>query len=344
MSWNLTGHEWAEKMLKQQIASGDVRHAYLFTGPPGVGRRTLALQFAKALNCTQPPAPGEYCGICRLCTQLDKMQQADLTVVQAEQEGGGLKVEALRELLHNLSLSPYEARFRVALLLRFQEATPAAQNALLKTLEEAPEKVILLLTADNAENLLPTIVSRCEVLRLRPLPVDVVSSHLQKRFSISPEKAGLLAQVANGRLGYAVRLQEEPVLLDQRQTCLTDWWELLHSNRRERFGYIEKFLKVKSSTKEDRDKLKETLRAQMVTWLSLWRDVLLVQSGSDSPLNNPDEIEHIRLVSNRMDPIQARRLITSQEKTLARLSGANLQLTTDVLLLDWPILSSGSDR
>jgi DNA polymerase-3 subunit delta' len=339
MSWNLTGHDWAEKMLKQQIASDEMRHAYLFTGPPGVGRRTLALRFAKALNCTQPPAPGEFCGVCRICLAMEKMQQADLTVVQAEQEGGGLKVEMLRELLRSLSLSPFEAKYRVALLLRFQEATPAAQNALLKTLEEAPPRVILLITADAAENLLPTIVSRCEVLRLRTLPVETVAGALQARYAISAENASLLAQASCGRPGLAIRLKEEPGLLEQRQTGLNDWWELLHKNRRERFSYVEKLLKAKGSTKEDRDRLKENLRAQMLVWLSVWRDVLLTRAGSTGPLNNPDTTERIVQAARSIELKTARRLITDQEKTLARLSGANLQLTTDVLLLDWPFLT-----
>ncbi len=90
-------------------------------------------------------------------------------MVQAEQAGGTLKVEQVRELQHSLSLAPYEGRYRVALLLRFEEAHPSAANALLKTLEEPSPQVVLVLTAESAESLLPTIVSRCEVLRLRPL-------------------------------------------------------------------------------------------------------------------------------------------------------------------------------
>ena len=102
------------------------------------------------------------------------MQYPDLAVIQAETEGGVLKIDQVREVNHSLSLKPYQSKYRVALFLRFQEANQNAQNALLKTLEEAPAHAILILTADNAEQLLPTIASRCEILRLRALPIEAV--------------------------------------------------------------------------------------------------------------------------------------------------------------------------
>ena len=172
------GHEWAETLLQHQIASGQVRHAYLFTGPDGVGRRSLALRFAQAVNCTNPPAPGKACGACRTCTHTERMQQVDLSIIQSETPGAMIKVDQIRTLQHSLSLSPYEARYRIALLLDFEAANANAQNALLKTLEEAPDKVILVITASSAEELLPTIVSRCEQLRLRPLPVEKLAEIL----------------------------------------------------------------------------------------------------------------------------------------------------------------------
>src|SRR5687767_3523231 len=137
-NWNMLGHEWAVDMLYQHVARGEARHAYLFCGPPGLGRRTLALRFAQALNCETPIAAGIPCRECRNCKQIEAMRHPDMNVVQAEAEGGTLKVDQVREVQRALSLKPYQSKHRVALFLRFQEANDNAANALLKTLEEAP--------------------------------------------------------------------------------------------------------------------------------------------------------------------------------------------------------------
>ena len=123
-NWGLTGHEWAVQMLKQHVVHNSVRHAYLFCGPPGVGRRSLALRLVQALNCPQPLAAGQPCGKCRTCRQIERMQYADLAVIQAEKEGGVLKVESIRTITQSLVLTPYQGRYRVALF----SALPGSQR------------------------------------------------------------------------------------------------------------------------------------------------------------------------------------------------------------------------
>jgi DNA polymerase-3 subunit delta' len=326
MTWDMLGHEWAADLLRQHVAQGSFRHAYLFTGPQGVGRRTLALRLAQALNCPQPPAPGEPCRTCQTCMRLERMQHPDLAVVQAEQVGGTLKVEQVRELQHSLSLSPYEASHRVALLLRFEEAHVSAANALLKTLEEPPPQVVLIVTAQDAESLLPTIVSRCEVLRLRPLPLEVVEHSLQERWGLTPEQARLLAHLSGGRPGYALSLAQEKSSLDQRQRWLDDHRILLAADRVERMAYCE------SHSKD-----KEQLRNILLVWLSLWRDVLLGASGASTPITNLDRNEEIRDLAAKVGLQAASRVVASLQRTLDLIDrNVNARLAMDVLMLDLP--------
>ena len=107
-----------------------------------------------------------------------EMTQPDLNVVECAEDSNSIKVDQIRELQHSLSLTPFEAQYRIGLLLNFETATESAQNALLKTLEEAPKRVVLLMTVDAVENLLPTVSSRCEILRLRPMASETLSKVL----------------------------------------------------------------------------------------------------------------------------------------------------------------------
>jgi DNA polymerase III subunit delta' len=333
MSWDVIGHEWAAHLLQQHIERGELRHAYLFTGPPGVGRRTLALRFAQAINCLNPPAPGEPCGACRLCRQTERMQQVDLSVVALEPERTEIRIEQIRTLQHTLSLTPIEARYRVALLLRFEQANANAQNSLLKTLEEAPEKVILLLTASDAENLLPTITSRCEVLRLRPAVVETLAALLEQKYHLPPEKARRLAHLSSGRVGYALRLNAEPALLQQRQDWLEDLQRLLQQPLRARFAFAGQKAGYRGRARIDR----EGLRQMLLVWESFWRDLLLAGNGAAAPLVNIDRQEDILSLAGRFGPDEARARLVDLRLAMQRLDdNVNPQLLLEVLLLDWP--------
>jgi DNA polymerase-3 subunit delta' len=224
---------------------------------------------------------------------------------------------------------PYEATYRIALLLRFQEATANAQNALLKTLEEAPARVVLLLTADSPDSLLPTIVSRCEVLRLRPLSADRLEKILLKR-GLDGVEARLLARLSGGRLGQAIHLHEDPLILERRAELAEDLFKMLASTRRGRILYSEPFAR-------DKDKLRETL----LVWLSLWRDVLLAASGAELPMANPDLEPRLREIAARTGLAEARRCLSALEKALTGLdANLNTRLLAEVTLLDWPRLAS----
>jgi len=324
----MLGHDWAVTLLQNHLRHGRIRHAYLFTGPQGLGRRTLALKLAQGINCEQSQSPGMPCGVCRNCRLIERMEHPDLTIVQADRIGGNLKVDQIRELQHRLSLSPYESKYRVALLLRFEEANANAANALLKTLEEPPPHVIMMLTSQDAQGLLPTIVSRCELIRLRSLAVNTLSKSLETRPGLPADEANLLAHISAGRPGVALSLHQDPDLSAQRQTWLEEHQRLLSANRVERFEFAERLA-------TDREAQGDFIQA----WSSYWRDVLLVASGSTVSVINLDWKPAIVSLANQLDLSKAVQILTALDHTSSLLSqNANPRLTLEVLMLDLPYI------
>jgi DNA polymerase-3 subunit delta' len=336
-NWNMLGHEWAVDMLHQHAAHGDVRHAYLFCGPPGLGRRTLALRLAQALNCTKPIAAGIPCGECRDCRQIESMQHPDLSVIEPTiidpdnrkelipADNGEIRMQQIRDFQKTFNLKPYQAKYRVALFLRFQEANDNAANALLKTLEEAPAHAILLLTADTPEQLLPTIVSRCEILRLRALPIHAIEADLIQR-GVDEERARLLAHISGGRPGYARKLIDDMTVLEKREERLNDLQTLLPAPRVEKFSYADKLSKDK-----------DAMRQAILIWLSYWRDVMLRVAQAETPLVNIDRNMEIEFLAGRMNLSSVRRVVSDLESALEKMDkNVNSRLLAEVLLLDWP--------
>ena len=336
-NWNLIGHEWAVDMLKKHVIHGTMRHAYLFCGPPGLGRCTLALRFAQALNCTTPTEPGIPCGTCRDCKQIQAMQHADLSIIEPTSKdpkggndlipdpNGEIRISQIRDFQKIFYLKPYQSKYRVAVFKQFQEANDNAANALLKTLEEAPSYAVLILTADNPEQLLPTIVSRCEVLRLRPLAIDEVQRGLENR-GIETGRAKLIAHISGGRFGYALRLVEDDALLDKREERLNDLLTLLPASRVEKFAYADKL---------SRDK--DSMRQAILFWLSYWRDVMLRTAQAASPLVNVDRNVEIEGLAGQLDLSSARKVVGNLETALEQMEkNVNPRLLAEILLLDLP--------
>ncbi len=333
MDWQIHAQDWAVNLLQNHAAGDKLRHAYLFTGPEGVGRQTMAIKFAQAINCTLPPEPGGFCGTCRDCRQLQSLTHPDLSLLLPEEGHKDILIDQVRDLQHTLALAPYAGAYRVALLPDFHRATTQAANALLKTLEEPPAKVILLLTAPTPEGLLTTIVSRCEVIRLRPASIASTQDYLVSQRGLAVEKAFLLAHLSGGRVGAAIRLAEDPAALTRRQEHLEALLGLLPGRFYERF-------KLAESLSKPFDKARQQVGEVLPIWLSFWHDVFLRASDDSLPLINVDIEDQINCVASQISGQKARALVIAHEAALQHLDAyVNVQLLIETLMLQWPIVT-----
>lgn len=325
-NWPVYGHDWAVDYLRKGLRHGRTRQAYLFTGTASIGKSTLAHAFASALNCANPTADARPCGECRSCRLMHSGNHPDMIYSELDSTTGALKIETLRDIMRRLSLKPYDARHRIAILANFEKARGQAQDAILKTLEEPPPFAILILLADSTENTLATIQSRCQVVYLRPVASDVIRDTLVQRFGSDPEKAAVLARLSGGRMGWAINAAQDDAILDQRGRALELLEGVLDQTRRDRFKVAE-----------DLSKDKLALRPLLELWQTYWRDLLLLTLNSPVKPVNVDRLAQLERFSRRLDaPGVERALKTTQEALRLLDTNANVRLLLEVLMLDYP--------
>lgn len=210
---DIIGHQKTVRFLKKAVAAGRTAHAYLFSGPAGVGKETVALAFARALLCFQPEE-GDACGSCRSCRQAEQGTHPDLHFVRPA--GQTIKIEQMRELQRVVALTPHAGLRHVCLLERCEAMTGEAANSFLKTLEEPPADIVFILLAEQPQRLLPTVISRCQQVPFALLsPSEVREGLLRAGFGRA--EAELAAVLAQGSLGLATELVREESFREKRE-------------------------------------------------------------------------------------------------------------------------------
>jgi len=257
-------------------------HAYLITGPAHVGKHTLARELAAALNCLTAPEE-RPCHRCASCRMTAREAHPDFTVVERTEERR-LRVEDVRDARGSVDWRPYQGRFKVYL---FPEAddwgnVDASSSALLKTIEEPPPQVVIVLTATSVETMPITIVSRCRSIPLQPVTPLALSAGLQELCGAPPETARRLAALSNGRPGWAIDALAAPELVARREEEINGVVALSEGPLAARLLLAGEASRG-GSFLESRALCLRVLE-DMATW---WRDLLIVSSTMDGTPDTP---------------------------------------------------------
>ena len=273
----LLGHDKPKALLREAVAKNKMGHAYLFRGPDGVGKKRTALTLAAYINC-KSPLDGDSCGRCTTCRKYFSGNHPDLILV--EPDGAAIKIGQIRELKHQLTFPPLEAKVRVIVLEDIHTMRREAANSLLKTLEEPAPGNLLILTADLAGDVLPTILSRCQIISFGSLDHKDMAQVLMQENDMEESLAFTLAAVAEGSLGRAKLLWQKG-LLSLRQEVV-EGLLLGQQNPAETIAQVFRLSEKGAALKENTSELLALIR--------LWyRDLVLVAAGGpEASIANKD--------------------------------------------------------
>ena len=338
----ITGQERPVGILRTLYRKKAIPHALLFTGPEGVGKLSTAVALAMLCNCgagttpppasatAAPPPPGpapgaeEPCGTCPACRKIISATHPD--VIRIQPTGAALRIARIRALCETLSLKPYEARVRVVIITDAHAMTAAAGNALLKLLEEPPEQTMLILTAPQATDLLPTIVSRCQAVRFAPISRRTMAAKLVAEHGLEQQAARVLAAVADGSLTRLNTLLQADWLRYRNWLIAASGLEAPETLDRRDTGRLLAFAETLSANKE----LVSDALSALLTWL---RDLIvcryapqrIVNTDLADRLRKAAEVNPVARLLSRMETIRA------AQKDID--ANANVRLALETMML-----------
>lgn len=330
--WVAAGQDRIINFLKDSIHRGSLAHAYLFTGPAHVGKMTLAIDLACALNCpsTDPP-----CGTCRTCQRIAEGKYPDVIIINKNsgrdpkdrRKTTEISIDTIREFIQKSSnLPPYEGKYKIFIIDDADLMSVEAANCLLKTLEEPPQHIVIILLTAEENTLLPTVISRCQRFELKPAAIAETETMLSLKAGVAPEKIKLLSRLSGGCLGWALSAAEDDNYLKGRDFKLDEFSALITRNWEERLTYIQQM-------PSDRSSVEEILKL----WLCYCRDVMLIKYNCDEAVSNLDRMNDLKYWANMLTVFEIKEFINSLNASLSYLSyNANLHMLFEVLMLDMP--------
>jgi DNA polymerase-3 subunit delta' len=330
--WQVIGQDKLLSLLDYGLKTDAIAHAYLLVGPRHVGKRTLAVNLAQALNCDGPELP---CGQCRSCQRIREGKHADVTPIGVDSRTE-IGIDDIRGLQRSANLPPYEGKCKVFIIDEAEYLSTEAANALLKILEEPPPRVVWLLLAADEERLLPTIISRCQRLELKPVPSERVQEVLVKSYNVDRDKAKLLTQLCHGRLGWALSALADCDMLEQRAQRIDRLASLLTAGIEQRFAYAQE---LASQFSQDRKAGAEITEI----WVDWWCDLMLVKGGCPEAIINVDFKTVLEEQASGLSLSQIKEFLANLGLLQEAISkNVNPRLALEWLMLNLP--SSGSPK